>query len=159
MNVQPGIPSKYGPPLRLLRQLSDEQIEKVCERLEQKRAKHGKNRKVFLCRACGAPITTAEREVHIMGRSIHTFRNPAGVYYTIACFSSAPGCMVHGEPTAEFTWFPGYAWSYAHCGKCLIHLGWKYESGEAVFFGLILAHLLEADASSGEGHEEGAPGG
>ncbi len=82
--------------------------------------------------------------ITIQGQHSHTFTNPAGILYTIGCFSKADGCIVHGMPTTEFTWFEGFRWSIALCGGCLIHLGWFYQSGSEAFFGMILDRLVES---------------
>lgn len=33
---------------------------------------------------------------------------------------------VSGTPTAEHSWFPGFAWAMAHCACCGSHLGWGF---------------------------------
>jgi hypothetical protein len=77
------------------------------------------------------------------GRHEHAFFNPAGIAFQVRCFREAPGCLVQGQATAEFSWFAGYQWQYALCGICLSHLGWLFSSGKSsaenadVFFGLI----------------------
>lgn len=78
------------------------------------------------------------------GSHRHVFNNPAGVIFEIALFDAAEGCAAIGRPTLEFTWFSGYAWRFALCGNCGIHLGWLYTGGEAGgFFGLILEMIVE----------------
>ena len=95
------------------------------------------------CRACGHPIA-GESAVHeVGGKADHAFFNPAGQLFEIRCYDSAPGCLVRGEPTLEFTWFPGHAWRYALCGGCGTHLGWRFEGADDMFFGLIRPRLLE----------------
>lgn len=39
--------------------------------------------------------------------------------------------QLHGRPSLEFSWFPGYTWQIATCGQCNQHLGWKFVAGEA----------------------------
>ncbi len=101
-----------------------------------------RERNPILCRRCKNEITTAEHMIAVNGRHQHSFTNPAFITFQIGCFSSASGCHIHGIPTYEFTWFPGYAWAIAVCSKCLLHLGWYYQSEEATFFGLIMDNLL-----------------
>ncbi len=103
----------------------------------------GKNR--IICKGCGHPITAAKFRTERNGKQLHTFFNPQGILFEIGCFVKAPGCMVQGAPTTEFSWFPGYAWHYAHCGNCLEHLGWQFlvADGQGGFFGLILPKLIE----------------
>lgn len=31
-----------------------------------------------------------------------------------------------GDPTSEYSWFPGYSWTVAHCHQCHWHLGWGF---------------------------------
>lgn len=95
----------------------------------------------ILCRACSRGITSVAAAIAVSGSHHHRFINPAGLTYRIGCFSAAPGCMVYGRPTMEFTWFSGFAWSLAFCRNCYLHLGWHYQSPERSFFGLILDNL------------------
>lgn len=97
----------------------------------------------IICRFCSHVITTPDTMMDIDGGHCHTFTNPLGVTYSIGCFSAAKGCVNTGDPTLEFTWFPGFAWEYALCGNCRSHLGWYYRSGESGFYGLILNNLTE----------------
>ena len=99
--------------------------------------------KRLLCGLCGYYITSRDRALEKSGIRVHVFTNPAGMTFRIGCFSSAPGCVTAGAPTEEYTWFPGYSWSFALCGSCMTHLGWFYESGSDGFYGLILANLAE----------------
>lgn len=97
----------------------------------------------ILCRSCGHGITSAAEIIAVDGSHRHRFTNPAGITYRLGCFSAAGGCLVYGEPTRDFTWFKGFAWSLAFCQGCYHHLGWHYESSGASFFGLILDNLIE----------------
>ena len=103
--------------------------------------------KGIICRQCGYLITMPENIISINGSHKHTFTNPAGITFEIGCFSDAPGCLIHGIPTSEFTWFEGYQWNYAHCAGCLTHLGWFYQGRDDSFFGLILESLLDTTLS------------
>jgi hypothetical protein len=103
-------------------------------------AREGADRAVR-CAACGHQVTTEHAVTEVQGRSDHTFFNPAGVIFEIRCFDRAPGCQVHGDATTEFSWFAGYAWSYALCGACSHHLGWYFEGDGPGFFGLIVGKL------------------
>lgn len=102
-----------------------------------------KEEKGIICRFCKNVITTPEQIIQMSGHYRHIFTNPVGVTYEIGCFSTAMGCVRFGEPTDEFTWFPGFLWSYALCSKCYTHLGWYYQSGTNGFYGLILENLIE----------------
>lgn len=97
----------------------------------------------LLCRACGQVITSRDLRVAVAGSHSHAFFNPAGIAFEIGCFKSAPGCIVTGTATDDFTWFAGYLWRFASCRQCNSHLGWFYETGDHAFYGLILASLTE----------------
>lgn len=97
----------------------------------------------WLCRACANPITRPTDAIDRAGAHRHRFANPGGQTFTIGCFRSAPGCRPEGRAWRQFSWFPGYAWRVAVCGRCDTHLGWRFE-GQGRFFGLILKHLRTA---------------
>mmetsp|Transcript_97934 Transcript_97934/g.227093 ORF Transcript_97934/g.227093 Transcript_97934/m.227093 type:complete len:331 (-) Transcript_97934:77-1069(-) len=35
--------------------------------------------------------------------------------------------ICRGQPTPEYSWFPGFSWSMAHCRQCGRHLGWGFS--------------------------------
>nr|WP_321466568.1 cereblon family protein [uncultured Desulfobulbus sp.] len=95
------------------------------------------------CRACSAHITDLNQAINIDGRHEHAFFNPAGITFEIRCFQTAPGVLSLGEPSSEFSWFPGFAWQIVLCHNCRAHLGWRFidEIVTQVFFGLIAPRL------------------
>lgn len=98
----------------------------------------------LLCARCGLRVTQEGNRIIVQGNHEHRFFNPHGLIFELGCFDSAPGCAPVGEPTMEFTWFPGHAWQATLCLGCLNHLGWLYASAAARgFFGLILDRLVE----------------
>jgi len=103
----------------------------------------------LLCRSCRQPITADDQRIAIEGRHLHRRVNPLGIEFEFGCFGEAPGAAKLGEPTAEHSWFAGYAWSFAHCGRCGVHLGWLFEGAEPAFYGLI-SNLLEEEQPSAE---------
>jgi hypothetical protein len=102
-----------------------------------------KERRLF-CAACRHPVTHQDQRVPVQGSHEHRFTNPHGITYHIGCYHEAAGCSVVGESTAEFTWFPGYAWRVALCANCQTHLGWRFQSGDEYFHGLIVNRLTSA---------------
>lgn len=121
------------PDLKLFEQL----IEKA-EREFEEQEDH-----FIICNTCGHIITSMENMISVNGHHNHTFVNPANITFNIGCFSSADGCTVFGSRTLQDTWFPGYAWAYAACSRCMVHLGWFYRGEDDSFFGLILDRLSE----------------
>ena len=99
-----------------------------------------KERRLF-CAACRHPVTHQDERIPVQGGHEHSFTNPHGITYHIGCFRNAGGCAPVGEATAEFTWFPGYAWRVALCAHCRAHLGWRFQSESDYFHGLIVARL------------------
>ena len=108
---------------------------------ETKRAGGGGAARAYWCAACTTRVAGEDAAIEVGGAHRHRFVNPAGLEYEIACFRQA-SCLADGEPTLEFTWFPGFEWSFASCRNCQEHLGWCFVSDGARFFGLILARLL-----------------
>lgn len=102
----------------------------------------GSDRRI-VCAVCRHPITAERERIAVNGAAEHTCVNPHGITFHIGCFAAAPGCRALGVPTTDFTWFRGFAWSYAHCGACRTLLGWHYQGpGDASFFGLIMNRLM-----------------
>ncbi|MGZ3428247.1 MAG: cereblon family protein [Polyangia bacterium] len=95
----------------------------------------------YHCAACTTRVAREAAAIEVGGAHRHRFVNPAGVEFELGCFAEA-ACRVDGEPTLEFTWFAGCAWSFALCFNCRAHLGWCYEGDGVRFFGLILARLV-----------------
>ncbi|MDP3478926.1 MAG: cereblon family protein [Desulfoprunum sp.] len=97
----------------------------------------------LFCRRCGYRITGEDNRITINGSHTHTFFNPTGILFELACFKNAPGCSVHGQASGHFSWFAGYQWRIVLCGQCATHLGWRFESLDATFFCLIIPHLTD----------------
>ena len=96
---------------------------------------------VVHCAACDGEVTLRSLAVQRDGRHEHTFRNPAGYSWTVVCFHDAPGCRSMGDLTTAASWFPAYAWCFAHCIHCGRHIGWWYVGGGPSFVGLIATRL------------------
>ncbi len=98
----------------------------------------------MLCTICSAHITTGKEAISVNGLHDHVFFNPSGIAFDVRCFQKAPGCLIQGNPTTDFSWFAGYSWQYAFCATCLSHLGWCFRSDDGdSFFGLIATRLIE----------------
>ena len=100
---------------------------------------------VIVCRECRNHITDESQRLSVEGANRHTFANPHGHVYDIACFASATGCHRAGPPSGEFTWFKGFSWQVVICAGCMAHLGWFFiSSGGRHFFGLIIDRLVSS---------------
>lgn len=124
----------------LLREAVEQERGRV-EDLEDQDDELREEEPAILCRACSHIITAGDQQIEVAGSHRHTFFNPVGIVYELGCFARAPGCSLAGESSAEFSWFAGYLWRIALCGQCGIHLGWRFQSAEISFYGLILSHL------------------
>ncbi len=98
---------------------------------------------LIFCRNCRYPITRPAERIEVNAFHSHTFANPNGFVFEIGCFKQADGCAATGMQTDEFTWFKGYSWQVVICRKCHNHLGWRFQSSEDYFYGLILTQLSE----------------
>lgn len=127
------------PGLFLLREGDGQSLSRPVK--EEKTEAAVKEEKAVFCRSCRHPITTSKNLFAVDGSQTHTFFNPAGIIFEIACFKAAPGCLVQGEASSDFAWFRGFTWRIAFCGSCFVHLGWFFDSGDSSFYGLILKQL------------------
>jgi cereblon len=81
--------------------------------------------------------------------------NPAGLVHDVLTVGEVfPNAVaLEGDPSSEFSWFPGFAWTVAVCVRCRQHLGWQFTPEEATttrtgsgvprsrFFGLTRARV------------------
>jgi len=125
--------------LYLLQKLSSTEIAILEKELEEEQKKADEDK--ILCAFCQWPITARKYRTVIHGNHIHTFSNPAGIIYTIGCFSVATGCRNLSTPTFEHTWFTGFSWQYAMCKGCDNHLGWSFHGQSSTFWGLIVDRI------------------
>lgn len=109
-------------------------------------AAHESARRALLCTACGHEVTHTEAAFSVAGSHAHTFMNPSGFVFEIACYREAPGATPAGSPSSEWSWFPAHAWRIALCRACRAHLGWTFQAEGPLFYGLIRDRLTESDA-------------
>ncbi len=92
----------------------------------------------ILCKACRFHLTHSDFALSIEGHHEHIQCNPQGLTFVFKCFSKVPGSLINGISTLEHSWFPEYAWQFAHCQNCGEHLGWYFTNTDNdPFFGLI----------------------
>jgi|GEM_PF-1145777 len=118
-------------------QISDVQAEFDVETQRRK-----SKRQSWCCALCGAYVTDESQHVHINGSLEHRKINPQGYTFEFRSFKHADGCARVGAMTSEHSWFAGYFWQFAHCGKCKIQLGWYFDGPEP-FFGLINRQIVQ----------------
>jgi hypothetical protein len=101
--------------------------------------------RALLCRSCRWRVTSRAAAISMGGSHAHSFVNPHAIEFRIGCFADAPGCVGRGDESDYWTWFPGFQWQVALCRHCREHLGWRFRSPDASFFGLILDRLAEGE--------------
>ena len=99
------------------------------------------------CARCDTDVADRGAERSVRGRPIvETFTNPHGLRFEVLTLGVVRNVTLVGPPTAEFSWFAGYAWSIASCTTCRAHLGWRFDAvdgGEpGQFYGLIRTSLV-----------------
>ncbi|BBO67135.1 hypothetical protein DSCA_10650 [Desulfosarcina alkanivorans] len=100
-------------------------------------------RPVIVCRQCLHEITSHDQRKEVNGAHVHSFANPEGIIFEIACYREAWGCGYLGPSSPEFTWFAGYVWRIGVCANCHVHLGWRFSAPDGHFFhGLITSRLM-----------------
>ncbi|GJQ80658.1 hypothetical protein Trydic_g9242 [Trypoxylus dichotomus] len=94
----------------------------------------------LICGRCSIEIAN-QSDVFAMSREgvQSNYCNPGGQVYETITVSEAKNYITAGEPSKQFTWFPGYAWTIIQCKCCASHLGWLFTSSNhhpQRFFGL-----------------------
>ncbi len=135
-------------PIALFRQApEDPETFGVVSEVEDESEEETDVRKAVRCAHCGHEVTTLSEQIEVSGAHRHSFANPHGFVFEVGCFNSAAGCRAAGPPSGEFTWFAGYNWRLALCGRCLAHLGWYFMlPGSDGFIALVLDRLLIPEA-------------
>ncbi len=132
----------------LLREKQKESSETLTDVAETDQAAEKKTgpEKYICCRQCHQVISSDDQRITRDSAHEHTFANPNGLVFNIACFRTVIGCAYAGSFSQEFAWFKGYRWRIVICGMCLTHLGWLFVSDNAdSFHGLIVDRLIQFD--------------
>ncbi|XP_063231995.1 protein cereblon isoform X2 [Bacillus rossius redtenbacheri] len=89
--------------------------------------------RVLCCRDCQSKV--AEQK-DVFSMSVEgpqgTYVNPGGYIHETVTVHRAKGLRtVEEQPSTEYTWFPGYAWTIAECRGCRRHMGWRFTATKA----------------------------
>ncbi|XP_055847992.1 protein cereblon isoform X2 [Episyrphus balteatus] len=86
---------------------------------------------VFVCRVCRNPIAHC-RELFAMSKHgvQSQYCNSSGyIHETNTVYKVFPNAITFsGEPSSEFSWFPGYEWHIIVCKMCNRHIGWQFRA-------------------------------
>lgn len=82
------------------------------------------------CRRCGVAVANMSDIVVVSdGGATGSYVNPGGIVHdmvTVEPRHAGRTLRLHGDPSAEHSWFPGYRWTIATCGTCGVHMGWRF---------------------------------
>lgn len=96
----------------------------------------------IVCRQCRQRLCRPSEGTVVNGAHRHTFANPSGIVFEIACYRNVQGCSLAGPPSTEFSWFAGHSWQIIICSGCLTHLGWRFNSNQGTqFHGFIVDRI------------------
>ena len=97
---------------------------------ETKKQKRERRESICLsCSSCSAPLSALASLVAMSDEGAGgAYCNPAGLVHDVLTVGEVfPNAVaLEGEPSAEFSWFPGFAWTVAVCVRCRQHLGWQF---------------------------------
>ena len=98
------------------------------EKADEKK-KGGRESICLSCSSCSAPLSALASLVAMSDEGAGgAYCNPAGLVHDVLTVGEVfPNAVaLEGEPSAEFSWFPGFAWTVAVCVRCRQHLGWQF---------------------------------
>ncbi|XP_011062316.1 PREDICTED: protein cereblon isoform X1 [Acromyrmex echinatior] len=108
--------------------------------------------KIYVCVNCESFIG---RQSHMFPMNKEgpqgTYVNPGGVIHETITFYHVQGVVLNNsDPSTEYSWFPGYAWTIAICKGCRHHVGWKFTAVQSnlrpkEFWGLTRRSLKNKD--------------
>nr|XP_012146991.1 PREDICTED: protein cereblon isoform X2 [Megachile rotundata] len=86
--------------------------------------------KLFVCCDCNTLIGRQSKMIPMSKEGpLGTYCNPDGIIYETVTLYHAQGLRLSpNQPSVEYTWFPGYAWTAAMCENCGAHIGWKFTA-------------------------------
>ncbi|KAG5307589.1 CRBN protein, partial [Pseudoatta argentina] len=108
--------------------------------------------KIYVCVNCESFIG---RQSHMFPMNKEgpqgSYVNPGGVIHETITFYHVQGVLLNNsDPSTEYSWFPGYAWTIAICKGCRHHVGWKFTAVQSnlrpkEFWGLTRRSLKNKD--------------
>ncbi|RAL52905.1 unnamed protein product [Cuscuta campestris] len=81
------------------------------------------------CKTCETLIAKRSNMLAMSGEGpLGAYANPHGYVHEIMTLLKANGLAVIGTPKVEYSWFPGYGWSFAECVCCGSQMGWLFTA-------------------------------
>lgn len=84
----------------------------------------------FVCNKCNLFIGK-QSDMFPMNREgpQGTYCNLSGILHeTVTLYKAKNLTLSDDEPSAEYSWFPGYAWTIVSCQQCRNHMGWLFTA-------------------------------
>ncbi|KAL4704750.1 hypothetical protein ACJJTC_000074 [Scirpophaga incertulas] len=79
------------------------------------------------CSSCLAEIAVRDHIIPMSSEGVHAnYTNLGGYMHDVVTVSAVRNTRLQGRASAEYSWFPGYCWTIAVCGRCSTHVGWRY---------------------------------
>jgi len=124
--------------LKLFGVFSDFSLKKKDGEKDDETKKRQKNTESIClsCSSCSAPLSALASLVAMSDEGAGgAYCNPAGLVHDVLTVGEVfPNAVaLEGEPSAEFSWFPGFAWTVAVCVRCRQHLGWQFTPEAPTF--------------------------
>jgi len=85
--------------------------------------------RVLVCRRCSKQLGD-QQNIFSMSKEgpQGAFVNPNGHVHETLTLYKAKNLRLVGQPSTEYSWFPGYAWTITECLGCSNHIGWKFTA-------------------------------
>ena len=82
---------------------------------------------ILCCRNCGETLAL-QSDIFSMSREgpQGSYVNPGGYVHETLTLYKVKNVLYTGQPSTEYSWFPGYAWQICQCSYCDSHLGWRF---------------------------------
>ncbi|VDD88036.1 unnamed protein product [Enterobius vermicularis] len=103
----------------------------------------------IVCKRCGTFLCSLSDIISISteGNSA-LYVNPSGYVHDMFTVSKLNSTTPQGNPSAEFSWFPGYEWTIHNCACCRNFIGWRFTSKSLkprYFYGISRAMVCPRD--------------
>ncbi|CAM6105665.1 unnamed protein product [Calypogeia fissa] len=104
------------------------------------------------CKTCSAVIARRSNMLVMSADGpISAYVNALGYVHETLTLSRTWGLMLRGHPETANSWFPGYAWTIAHCSYCELHMGWRFTAVKKgmqpkTFWGVRRSQLAETSS-------------
>ncbi|CAN0907271.1 Protein cereblon [Linum grandiflorum] len=103
------------------------------------------------CKICKTVIARrSEMLVMSSDGPLGAYVNPHGFVHEVMTLYKANGLALMGRAVAEYSWFPGYAWTIANCATCETQIGWRFTATKKKlkprsFWGIRSAQVADDD--------------